>query len=110
MKTEGKFGEWTIFDGTNPPATYGEYIIAYVNTICRDKPPFIKTVYYGYGFFNDDTIDEAFYDEDPDWGDEPYDPYQVLAWMPLPKPDFDYKPLVNDYWERIDRCYEQKNI
>ena len=105
MKTDGKFGEWVVFDGTNPPAICGSYLVAYDNTIERGGPPLIDLLLYGQGFFDDDTIDEAFYRYDSEWGDIPINPDEVLAWMPLPPCNFDWQTPTKEYWERMKERY-----
>ena len=105
MKVEGKFGEWTLFDGTNPPAICGSYLVARVNSIERGGPPLVDLMAYGQGFFDDETIDEAFYWHDSECGDIPLNPHEVLAWMPLPLCNFDWQTPTNEYWERMKERY-----
>ena len=105
MKVEGTPGTWVVFDGTNPPAICGVYLVARVNTIERGGPPLIDLMMYGEGFFDDDTIDEAFYWPDSEWSDIPLDPNEVLAWMPLPTCNFDWQTLTDEYWERMHEWY-----
>lgn len=105
MKVEGTPGTWTVFDGTNPPAICGSYLVARVNSIERGGPPLVDLMAYGQGFFDDETIDEAFYWYDSECGDIPLNPYEVLAWMPLPLCNFDWQTPTNEYWERMKERY-----
>lgn len=105
MKVEGKFGEWTLFDGTNPPATPGSYLVAYVNSVEKGGPPLVDLYEWGEGLFDDETIEEAFYYYESEWGDVPINPNEVLAWMPLPSCNFDWQTPTNEYWERMKELY-----
>lgn len=103
--------KWIMFDGTNYPEDFGEYLVLVVNRLERGGRPFVYMAYCGELLWRED-LGRVFYTVEGDWGGLPFYPEEVIAWRPLPGfDDIDWETATAKYWEtwdEFDKTWKEK--
>ena len=95
--------KWIVFDGTNYPEDFGEYLVLVVNHIKRGGRPFVYMAYYDEPLGRED-LGRVFYTDDRVWEDYLFfTPEEIIAWRPLPDFDeLDWETASAKYWDTQD--------
>lgn len=100
--------KWIMFDGTNYPEDFGEYLVLVVNRVERGGRPFVYQAYCEE-LLGQEELGRVFCTNDSEWEDFLlFAPEEVIAWRPLPSYDeVDWETATTKYWETWDEFDKQ---
>lgn len=101
--------KWIMFDGTNYPEDFGEYLVLVVNRVERGGRPFVYMACCDELLLHEE-LGRAFYAVEGDWGDRLFYPEEVIAWRPLPSFDeIDWETATANLWDAFDKTWKEKD-